>query len=335
VTAEKDPPEPRVVAPSGIPSSAAVGTPSAIQILTTLEQLRSNIESLDFSNATLDGSSVVECTLKSVALRDASVRNSTFDDSTFANSYLDGTDFSKTSFRRADVNHHAFHRTNLTGAIFDQADIRGTEFLNANADNASFLDVKVDSRTQLTNASVRGCKIERATLEMLTDYGGLTKGARMLMDIQDPVAIMRSHYSGVWHYIHILAVVAFLAPYVVFLMSRWLESLTLSCSSVTCEPLATALFRYIYTGGMGSGVAWLPFTTFCYSLGYNVLRSVLWFKTKHLELHEQASGLPAVFSLKGNWGTALKLATWGFYVNVGLVLLHSLHFLGRPVPWYP
>jgi hypothetical protein len=63
------------------------------------------------------------------------------------------------------------------------------------------------------------------------------------------------------------------------------------------------------------------------------LRAALLAKTKKLELHEEATGLPAAFSLEGSgWGTALKWANWLFWFNLPLLFFHVVYFLTQRVP---
>ena len=76
----------------------------------------------------------------------------------------------------------------------------------------------------------------------------------------------------------------------------------------------------------------LPFSAFTFALLYNILRLVLLWKTKSLELKEQASGLPVVFSLSGWWGRLYWLSYVGFYLNLVFIALHTWHFLTQQVP---
>ena len=68
---------------------------------------------------------------------------------------------------------------------------------------------------------------------------------------------------------------------------------------------------------------------------YNALRLVLLAKTKALETIEQASGLPAVFSLVGRWRALYLAAKYGLYFNLLVVAAHTWHFLQQRIPVTP
>jgi hypothetical protein len=225
----------------------------------------------------------------------------------------------------------AFKGADLTGVSARGAQFHGVTFEGAVLRDAILEGVAVDGGTRFENAEVDGCRMERQTLERLEDYGGLTRGRRMTMHIEDPVAEMRSYYSGVWQWIHVTALLVFLFPYVVFI---WKKYLVASFGLVGSESVTlwTALRVFVLTGGTGAAVAWGPFGVFCYSTVYNALRVVLLYKTKALELKQDASGLPAPFSLAGTWGRLLATAHVMFVGNLILVAYHTWHFLQMRVP---
>lgn len=109
--------------------------------------------------------------------------------------------------------------------------------------------------------------------------------------------------------------------------------------SVEGKPTITlfeAIARYIWNGGIDWRSGWklnvVGFGTFMLALSYNVLRGVLLWKTKKLELAQEASGLPVRFSLAGGWRNAFLVAKWGLYANLGVVAVHSWHFLMQRIP---
>ncbi len=48
---------------------------------------------------------------------------------------------------------------------------------------------------------------------MSRNYGGLTQGDRMEMEIEDGVALLRASYSGFLQWLHLFALATFLFPY--------------------------------------------------------------------------------------------------------------------------
>ncbi len=70
---------------------------------------------------------------------------------------------------------------------------------------------------------------------------------------------------------------------------------------------------------------------FGYLLMYNVLRVVVLWKTKKLELNEHVMGFPQAFHLRGGWALAYELLKWGLIGNIIIVLLHSIHFLQQEI----
>jgi uncharacterized protein YjbI with pentapeptide repeats len=319
----------------------------------------------DLSRAALDRANLLGCDLREANLSGASLRGAKtrpregapgeaplrLEGAKLRGADLEGTDFAGFDFSGADLRGARLARCRLAGAGFRGADLRGALLDEADLDGADILDARVDAFTSLKGAAVRGVKVERATLESLEGYGGLTKGDRMAMDIEDGVAALRSHYSGFWQNIHLAALVLFVFPYAWFAFSRWsiaqfgqdpLGSLVgeipmrQAPAPVPEIPLWEALARFVWNGG----VAWkegfrlnpYSFGLFCFSFLYNLLRFVMLWKTKNLELHEQASGLPVRFRLAGRWGALLTAAVWGFYLNVLVVLFHTFEFLKVMVP---
>jgi uncharacterized protein YjbI with pentapeptide repeats len=243
-------------------------------------------------------------------------------------------------FRRSNLSNAILANSDLKEAWFSMVDLRGTDLANCQLQNSTFSDVIVDAKTRLQRATVARCTIARYTLECLEDYGGLTKGDRMLMEIKDDVATLRQSYSGPWQIIHVAALLLFSAPYLWFVAQRWSEIQFDTQPAVgvgTMIPLWEALGRYIYNGGLswrdGWALSWLAFGTFLFSLAYNVVRAVLLGKTMSLELQERISGLPPMFTLRGNkvWHPLYLVATWGFWINLIMVLLHTAHFMSLGV----
>ncbi len=103
-------------------------------------------------------------------------------------------------------------------------------------------------------------------------------------------------------------------------------------------PIWKAFLRFIWNGGRdwetGYRLDPVSFGIFLFSFFYNLLRFIMVFKTAELELHQEASGLPVPVSALGVWGRLVRVMEVGFCINVVLVLIHTFHFLQRPIVMY-
>jgi uncharacterized protein YjbI with pentapeptide repeats len=238
----------------------------------------------------------------------------------------------------------SFVLANLQGAILKGAQLDFCQFSGARLEAAKFdraslsgavLDgVRVNGDTSFKWATTEGLSIDRYSLLSLDNYGGLTVQQRMDLRIEDGLATMRASFSGVWQWIHLVALLAFVGPYVWFIIARWSEaSFVLPGPSVS---LLKALSQYIFSGGESWGHGYefrMTFLLFIFGISYNSLRATLLWKTKQLELQQETSGLPPRFSLTNSmWGLAFKWCHYGFILNILLVGVHTVHFLLQEVP---
>ena len=130
---------------------------------------------------------------------------------------------------------------------------------------------------------------------------------------------------------------AFLFPYAWFVAVHWSKARFVPADDTI--PLLKALSVFIFNGGvdwhLGWSVHW-SFAAFLFLLAYNFLRAALLWKTKTLELQQDASGLPAQFSLSMKpWGTLFQLARWGLWLNLVIVALNTVHFFTQRIPLPP
>lgn len=289
--------------------------------------------SANLRDAKLDSAKLEQATLNSACLDHATLDNALLNRATLSNAHLEGTSLNGAVLQEADCTAAV-----LKGANLKKADLRRTNLSNANLEDADLREAQFDLRTQLPDATVTNCKIDRWGLERMKDYGQLTPGQRMEMDIVDGVAKMRAAYSGFLQWVHVAALIGFVFPYAWFVVEQWSKAKFLSESAADWMPLWKALFLYIWNGG----VAWqsgaqlhVSFLAFLFLLGYNVLRGVLLWKTKQLELEQEASGLPVMFSLgDSKLGITFKFATWLFYVNLVVVALNLAHFFTQQIPLF-
>jgi hypothetical protein len=263
----------------------------------------------NLSAAGLEGRDLAGFDFGGADLSDARLAGADLSGALLANVNLANADLAKASLAGASLVLATLQHATLAKVRAAGVDLSGANLGNATLDGADFAGAIVNDTTRLNDASVVGCRMERRTLIRMPNWGGLTAGQMMDMDVIDPVAEMRSYYSGFWQWIHFTALALFLGPYVVFLARKYLVA-RFGVFPDTI-PLWRALGDFIWTGGTGEFAPW-TFAAFWFSVSYNVLRTVLLFKTKSLELDQDSSGMPARFSLAGRWGKALKIAKVSF-----------------------
>lgn len=236
-----------------------------------------------------------------------------------------------------------FDSSILSDADFYAAKLARASFQNANLNSANLLAATLDRDTDLTHASVDGCKIDRYGLECLKDYGGLSVGALMKMKIRDDVAELRATYSGFWQWVHIAALIGFTFPYLWFVISQWSNAAFLSGTTDEFMPLWQAIARFIFNGGVGWEYGWqfhYSFLLFVGSLLYNLLRFSLLMKTKQLELAQVTRGVPTIFYMNEakvlfgscTWELLYNFSKYLFVVYLVIVLVNLMHFLTMKIP---
>jgi hypothetical protein len=65
---------------------------------------------------------------------------------------------------------------------------------------------------------------------------------------------------------------------------------------------------------------------------YNVLRGILLWKTKSLEVEQASTGRVPRFFLEGGWSILFTLFQYGFWINLALIGYHTYHFMQLKVP---
>ncbi len=221
------------------------------------------------------------------------------------------------------MSHSSFYGTNLSQSVF----------VNSGLEDSDFTGSYITYTTRFSNCKVIGTRIEKSRLETMENYGGLSVGNRMKMRITDHVATLRASYSGFQQWIHLVALIIFSFPYIWFVISLWIkaEFMKINSESFSSITLAEALSRYIFNGGIdwqtGFSFHW-TFITFIWMFIYNVIRGILLWKTKTLELQQKISNLPVEFTLPGSmWGGLYKIANWSFVITMMIVILNTFHFM--------
>lgn len=239
-------------------------------------------------------------------------------------SYFEGVTFAKgATLSGASMNGCRMQRMDLSNCRLVCTDLRRAE---------------MDQTTHFGEASVEGCIIDRYSLECLNNYGGLSVGARMKMDIRDDFEMLNSQYSGFQQWIHLAAILSFLLPYFWFVTVNVINS-ELTNNPAFSIPLWQAIAQYIYNGGndwkCGFSFHW-SFWLFCGALFYNFIRIALLFKTKKLELIKETSGIPVYFNFREQGHHYLESMYWisknGFPIYLIIVFINSGYFLTRSIP---
>ncbi len=280
------------------------------------------------SHAVFDGADLSAATLNHCDLDFARFDNTNLQAAVFTLSHLNGA-----SFRHCDAQKAQFRDAECNAASFLEVNCRDAKFNGAQLRKASFKGVTVNSETHFHKAIVEGCRIDRHTLESLNNYGGLTVGDRMGMLIDDDVATMRFSFGGFRGIIHLIGLIIFAAPYLWFIGRCWYVAEFMSGGPGESVTIIEALLRFVWSGGVGWQHGWMlnwyPFLLFAFALIYNVLRFRLLWKTKTLEHRQSVSGVPVRFSLLGIWRMLYEAGRIGFYLNLAVVFLHTLHFLNQ------
>ncbi len=278
------------------------------------------------------GADLRGCDFSGADLRDASLHNTNL-----ARADFRGANLERAKITSAALVHADFSEAKLVNADFSHSNLAWTNLSEANLMGACLRGVIFDEETQLKGAKVDRCKIDRYALESLQDYGGLTNGARMLMDIHDDVADLRASFSGVRRWLHLIALGAFLFPYLWFAGLRYSEARFIGQSEAETLPLWQALARYIWNGGQNWQTGWdfhWSFVTFVALAIYNALRWLLLSKTNRLEHRQEISGLPVRFNLDYEpfWSVLVRCMSFFTWIAVIILALNTAHFLAQEIP---
>ena len=301
----------------------------------------------DFTDADLSRSCLDSVQAQGIVIRRAKIPFCSFEKSQMSGgnftgvlaqaSIFTGADLRSSKLEGAEFSSSSFSHTRLEGASLSCSDLRGCRFESALMSDAILDGAVLDSGTRFDNSILDGATIHRNAIACLeeNDTGGLTVGMLTRMNIIDDLLVLKMVYSGFWFWVHMVAFVMFLAPYIFFSLRLALLS-EIEPSNSGSLRVWEAILRYIWSGGNEWRDGWhaepVMITCFLISLLYNVLRFLLVWKTKELELKEKASGLLVDFRLEGWWKVAHTGGRFGFFLNVVVVAIHTFHFLNRTVP---
>lgn len=276
-----------------------------------------------------------------------------FQNAKFHGAHIVDSDFSGCVFRRANFDRSRLSRVDLSGCDLTNSSLEASELVSVNFSRshlnaASFhraklvdcdlREVTVDQSTRLAEViSIQGCKIDRFTLEMLIGQGVLTAGQRMVMNIEDDVAKLRLSFGGFYRWLHAIAIITFVFPYVWFVILHHVLA-QFGSEARPSIPLVEALARYIVSGGRTWSNGWQPdigaISLFVLALVLNAVRFAMLWKTSVLEHQEQITTLPARWTLRSHkwWNRCYQASRWAIWAFAILAVLHSLVFLWNPIP---
>jgi uncharacterized protein YjbI with pentapeptide repeats len=332
--------------------------------LTEINFSHCNLSNCDLSDAillraNLSGANLESANMNKVVLRGANLSGANLTHATLTRADLNAEDVYLSSFSERNVarGRGGFSvRAKLRYTIMDGAVLREAVLVHSEFRHASMRDVRIEganlqltdlrhcdlrgakanSATTMNLAQVEGARFSKFTLASMNSLGGLTVGELGSAQIDDDVAKLRASYSGFWQWIHLIALSLFVSPYMAFIAEQWIKSrFTQGLLYRESISLGEAVLRFALTGVSPQAgpwnVNWSQVFMFAYLFVYNVLRVVVLWKTKKLELNEHVMGFPQAFHLRGGWALAYVVLKWGMIGNIGIVLVHSLHFLRQEV----
>jgi len=318
----------------------------AIQDLTNASFVDADLSHCNFSGLDFTGASFLNCDLASANFNGAIIKGIRVECDQESPANLNTVNFSSTNaegaiFENCDLGNADLRSSSLVSAKFQNCNLSSAKFSNKSLAGVVFGNVSFNSTTEFRNVNdVQGMRVDRYALACLgSDVGGFTLGQQMGMVIIDDAANLRQEFGGVWGLLHLLALVAFAAPYAWFLTYNW--SLAQFSDDESGVTLLRAFCRFIATGGNAwkqtltfASINWISLTSFLTYATYNVARGFLLWKTKRLETEEQVKGLPVKFSLKRErrWELCYRFCRAMFWVAVAAVIINTFNFLQVKLP---
>ncbi len=245
-----------------------------------------------------------------------------------------GLDLTKASLCEAHARRVNFTRSKLISADLRGADLRGSDMSYADLTNADLRGCSIKGLL-FTNASVKGMRIDRHALRSLgPENGGLTDADLIDLKIDDDSVRLMVGFSGLFAVTHVVSVLIFLLPYLVYGYRLYISSVGDICSAaeVLCIPLRSAMWEYVQTGGGRHDVDCFGLLIFFLLIIYSVFRISLAIKAQRLSVTERASGIPQRFVLKGYWRYSFYGCQLLAPINLIMVLVRTYELMGLNVP---
>ncbi|PHR88490.1 MAG: hypothetical protein COA78_36490, partial [Blastopirellula sp.] len=215
-------------------------------------------DGVDFSRSRVDHAKFNKAKLVKCKFKKLSMANMEFNDAKLTKVDLSGATIVNSKFNKAELQEVSFHKTTLR---------------NVDLSNATLIAPIFNSTTKIENCTWFETSVDRYTKEYLKDYLG--QGPLMDLNVNDDLAKLKSRFSGIWMWSHVIALILFSLPYLWFVASQWSlsfmsEGVESSQKSIT---LLEAIARYIWNGGENWKSGWnfnfLSFSSFCGFLIYN------------------------------------------------------------------
>jgi uncharacterized protein YjbI with pentapeptide repeats len=295
--------------------------------------------------------------LHRVDFRGSDLAGHDLEDADLRDCRLDGVNLVGATLKGAD----------LGGAQMEEADVRGCDFVGVRFDSLTMLrrakvkDVRIDRHTLeslkdyggLTPGDRMQMKILDGVTLLRSHYAGFWQWIHLFALVLfvfpygwfvfSQYAIAESGVRDRWEDLRLSAGKAEEAARKSPIIGRGLKADDPVLGKIVPKervevPIWTAILRFIWNGGRdwetGYHLDPVSFGIFVFSFLYNLTRFIMVFKTAELELHQEASGLPVPVSALGVWGRLVHIMEVGFCINVVLVLIHTFHFLQKPIVMY-
>ena len=288
---------------------------------------------LDLSRATFN-----KVIFKDIKLDGATLDGARFFDCDFAGHKSSIKSAKLAEFHNCTLTNANWSGSNLEGASIIGGDCRRMNLSSTKLANCVFSPLHADHSTVLEGLNTFiGMRISRTILESLgPEHGGLSIAQIQSIKVRHDLYVLQRSFGGFFGMAHLLALAAWLFPYLWFTAVRLIEASFSSGSSEKSISLLLALCRFAYNGPSEwqSPMKWpaLFFYTFLIGAVYNALRAYFLYTTKNHELDEKITGLPSSFKLVGR---VLSLWKWHFYIfRIFIIstIVSLVTFILTPVP---
>ncbi len=269
--------------------------------------VRVNLAGANFSSLRIRGMFFSDCNLSGAIFDDCDLSYIVFG----GLKCTDSIDLSNASFRNAKITSCLFSYQNLRdvdmtdtiqlGVNYQETDLGGAIFSLSRLEHCDFRGVYFDSGTRFERLrSLFKTKLNRDSLSWLdSNHGGLTPAMKSMTIDGDEYSVLKKEFSGYRKTLHILSIIAFLVPYLLFGLLLWVRAIGNEVQD-NFIPLYSAVFRYaLNDSDTGWYDGWKPNAFRCLTVlvycSYAVVRMVLIQRLTKLEQEEKDNGYRASF----------------------------------------
>ena len=316
-----------------------------------------DLDGADLHGAILSGAILIRAHLSEANLHGANLRKANLSEAHLHRADLNGANLSLANLNganlsladlnganliRANLSEANLHRANLNGANLSLADLNGAVLSGADLNGANLSGAVLNgAKLSLANlnganlslADLHGAILSRANLSetVLLGTRGLRLDGQFIRNAQfsprarDPWSVLRRNYTGPMILVHLLFLLAFLAPYATRAaiwtgVNRIQERMDLTPAEPTEEwPLWMLLI------GWDKGITYAG--TAILLIAYNVLRALLtWWLAQLRDIEERSGFAPTWNSYKHSFWAHHYFMRYVFWFAV-------LSFLWHAIPW--